>query len=64
MSENVDNLVLEQLRLIRERLEKIEESMDNLEIGQQSHTGILLALGRYIHHIDERVELIEEKLGA
>ena len=66
----VDNLVLEQLRLIRDRLGSIEstlgtmtERMDDLKIGQEGQTGMLVALARYIHSIDGRVEHVEEKLG-
>ena len=66
----VDNLVLEQLRLIRDRLGSIEstlgtmtEKMDDLKIGQEGQTGMLVALARYIHSIDGRVEHVEEKLG-
>ncbi|NHB78008.1 hypothetical protein [Rhodobacter calidifons] len=63
MTENVENLILAQLREIRERLGKIEAGLDDVKTGQQSVTGILIGLGGYIRAIDERVEHIEEKLG-
>ena len=68
MSENVNNLVLEQLRLIREDIQRVEskltEKIDDLNDEVQGHTGVLVALGRYIHDIDARVEGIEEKIGV
>ena len=70
MSENVDNLVLEQLRLIREdfrrmdgRFDALEGKVDHLGTKVQSVEGILFGLGGYIRSIDERVEHIEQKLG-
>lgn len=63
MTENVENLILSQLREIRERLGRIETSLDDVKTGQQSLTGIVIGLGGYIRAIDERVEHIEAKLG-
>ena len=67
MAENVDNLVLEQLRLIRSDIQKLDaklsERVDGLEAKVDGNTGILVALGRYLHDIDNRVEHIEAKLG-
>jgi hypothetical protein len=63
MTENVENLILAQLREIRERLGRIETSLDDVKTGQQSLTGIVIGLGGYIRAIDERVEHIEAKLG-
>jgi hypothetical protein len=63
LSENVENLILAQLREIRERLGRIETSLEEVKTGQQSLTGIVIGLGGYIRAIDERVEHIEEKLG-
>ena len=63
MSENVENLILAQLREIRERLGRIETSLDDVKTGQQSLTGIVIGLGGYIRGIDKRVEHIETKLG-
>lgn len=70
MSENVDNIVLEQLRLIREdfrrmdkRFDDLEAKVDELGVRAQSTEGVLFGLGGYIRSIDERVEHIEKKLG-
>ena len=67
MADNVDNLVLEQLRQMREEMKsgfaKVQESLGDLETKVDGHTGVLVALGKYIHDIDSRVEHIERKLG-
>jgi tetrahydromethanopterin S-methyltransferase subunit G len=70
MAENVDSLVLEQLRLIREdfrrmdkRFDDLEAKVDELGIRAQSTEGVLFGLGGYIRSIDQRVEHIEQKLG-
>ncbi len=71
MAENIDNLVLDQLRLIREDFKRIDQRFDDLtakvdELGirSQSTEGVLFELGGYIRSIDERVEHIEKKLGV
>lgn len=63
MAENVDNLVLEQLKLIRDDLRSVNEKVDDLQTGQQALQGMLFALSGYMRGIDERVEHIEAKLG-
>ena len=74
MNENVENLVLEQLRLIRldiqrlddklsARIDGLEAKVDNLAVRAQSTEGVLFGLGGYVRSIDERVEHIEVKLG-
>ena len=70
MTPNVDNLVLEQLRLIREYFKRMDKRFDDLEakvdvlgVRAQSTEGVLFGLGGYIRSIDERVEHIEKKLG-
>jgi hypothetical protein len=67
MNENVENLVLEQLRLIRSDIKLLEEKLsgriDSLEAKVDGNTGVVIALGRYLHDIDNRVEHIEAKLG-
>ena len=74
MKENVENLVLEQLRLIRldierldnklsARIDGLEAKVDNLAVRAQSTEGVLFGLGGYVRSIDERVEHIEVKLG-
>jgi len=71
MVENVDNLVLEQLRLIREALAEMQakidatdEKVDDLGTQLRSVGGVLFGLGGYIRPIDQRVENLETKLGA
>jgi hypothetical protein len=74
MAENVDNIVLEQLRLIRSdiqalddklsgRMDRLEGKVDELALRAQSTEGVLFGLGGYVRSIDERVEHIEKKLG-
>lgn len=68
MAESVDNLVLEQLRLIRADIQKLDEKLsdriDGLEAKADGNTGVLVALGRYLHDIDGRVEHLEAALGG
>ena len=74
MNESVENLVLEQLRLIpldiqrlddklSARIDGLEAKVDNLAVRAQSTEGVLFGLGGYVRSIDERVEHIEVKLG-
>ena len=70
MAPNVENIMLEQLRLIREdfkrmdkRFDDLEAKVDELGVRSQSTEGVLFGLGGYIRSIDERVEHIEKKLG-
>jgi len=70
MASNVENMVLEQLPLIREdfkrmdkRFDDLEAKVDELGVRAQSTEGVLFGLGGYIRSIDERVEHIEKKLG-
>ena len=70
MAPNVENIVLEQFKLIREdfkrmdkRFDDLEAKVDELGIRAQSTEGVLFGLGGYIRSIDERVEHIEKKLG-
>jgi hypothetical protein len=67
MNENVENLVLEQLRLIRSDIKLLDQKLsgriDSLESKVDGNTGVIIALGRYLHDIDNRVEHIEAKLG-
>jgi hypothetical protein len=74
MNENVENLVLEQLPLIRSdiqrlddklsaRIDGLEAKVDNLAVRAQSTEGVLFGLGGYVRSIDNRVEHIEVKLG-
>ena len=74
MSENVDNIVLEQLRLIREDLRRMDKRFDELEVKMSAefddvktdlhgHTMMIFGLSNVIGQIDKRVEHVEEKLG-
>lgn len=74
MNENVENIVIEQLRLIRADIQRLDENLsgridtlaakvDALGIRAQSTEGVLFGLGGYVRSIDERVEHIEVKLG-
>ena len=64
MANEPDEMVLQLLHEIRERTDIVEGKIDDLKVGQDGHTGILIGLGHYIHAIDERVEHIEKKIGA
>jgi hypothetical protein len=68
MAENVGSVVIEQLRLIRSDLQRIEakfdERSDDLNAKLDGNTGIPVALDRYIHDIDGRVERLEEAIGG
>ncbi|HBG98236.1 MAG: hypothetical protein JKP98_04605 [Rhodobacteraceae bacterium] len=75
MTDSVDNLVLEQLRLIREDIAaartdiaRVEETLTDqiaaLEGKVDGITGVVVALGRYMHDMDERVERLEERIGG
>ena len=64
MADEPDNLVLALLREIRQRLDLIDEKMDDLKVGQNAHTGMLMALAGYIRDIDVRVEHMEERMGG
>jgi len=75
MGENVDNLVLEQPRLIRETLGDMRSEMAGMErslkgevadlrseiLGQRA---ILVGLGTYIGSLDVRVEHLEKLMGV
>ena len=70
MTENVDNIVLEQLRLIRSEIGDVQgqltsmtSKIDDLQVGQQALQGMIFGLSAYMRGIDERVEHIETKLG-
>ncbi|NGM47527.1 hypothetical protein G5B31_18480 [Rhodobacter sp. SGA-6-6] len=74
MGQSVDNLVLEQLRLIREDLKRMDVRFDELEANMRAefddvkselhgHTMMIFGLSNVIGQIDKRVEHVEEKLG-
>ena len=67
MADNVDNMVLVQLREMRDEMRtgfsQVNDRLDNLEAGQQALQGVLFGLGRSVQLLETRVEHIEEKLG-
>ena len=67
MAGNVDNMVLVQLREMRDEMRtgfsQVNDRLDNLEAGQQALQGVLFGLGRSVQLPETRVEHIEEKLG-
>ncbi|MGR3435593.1 MAG: hypothetical protein ACU0CO_12010 [Shimia sp.] len=71
MNDNVENMVLMQAREMRDelkamdrKLDAVAEELSDLTTGQRSIEGMLFGLAGYVRGIDERVEHIEEKLGA
>ena len=64
MAENIDSIVLEQLRLIREDLAEVKDRLGNVEVSQRSLEGMMFGPAGYIRGIDARVEHIEQKLGV
>jgi archaellum component FlaC len=64
MVDDGENLVIRLLREIRDRLDKVEDKIDDLSVKTDGHTAILIGLGKYIHDIDERVGHLEKKLGV
>ena len=74
----MDNIILEQLRLIRDSLARMEGRIDGLAENVQGlrsemtgleakidgNTAILVGFGHYIHSIDERVEHLEQTIGG
>ncbi|MGR3467914.1 MAG: hypothetical protein ACU0CI_08535 [Shimia sp.] len=74
MNDNVENMILVQLREMREEVREfraenaarfagIEERLENLEAGQQALQGVMLGLGRSLYLLEDRVEHIKAKLG-
>ena len=75
MMAEVDNLVLEQLRLIREDLRRMDTRFDELEMKISAEFGdvradvhgqtmMIFGLSTVIGQIDKRVEHLEQKMGA
>ena len=62
MEENVDNLILEQLKAIRADLSDVKGRLENVEVSQRSMEGMMTSMFGYMRNIDLRVEHIEEKL--
>ena len=68
MAENVGSAILEQLRLIREDIGRVERvlgaKIDALEDKVDGQTCVTVALGRYVHDIGQRVEGLGSKIGG
>ena len=75
MADNTDNLILEQLRLIREDLGGLKAGMqaletrmdtrfDEIEAELHGHKMMIFGLSTVIGHIDKRVETLETKIGG
>lgn len=68
MAENVDNLIIEQLRGIRDDIRKLDGKIDevneNLTTRIDALQGITIGLGHYVHALDDRIEKLEDKIGA
>ena len=71
MAEEPDNVVLQHLREIREQLGRMERRFDDvdekLDDNRQATNGVALLvtmLAGHVHHIDERLEAVERKIGA
>ena len=75
MAENVNNIILEQLRLIREDLGGLKAEMKALESRMDTrfdeiagelhgHKMMIFGLSTVIGHIDKRVETLEAKIGG
>ena len=74
MNDNVENIILEQLRAVRTELKsmndrfgslesKVDEGFEEVEAGNRALQGMMTGLFGYARSIDERVEHIEKKLG-
>jgi hypothetical protein len=68
MAENVENLMLEQLRLIRADLTELKSDMaafkSEVHSDSLAHQTMLYGLAGVIGDIRERVEHLERKMGA
>ena len=71
MAEGVDNIVLEQLRLIRETLGQVQSKIgelvakvDDLGTELRGYAALLIGLGGYVRSIDLRVEHLEQIFGV
>lgn len=68
MAENVDSIVLEQLRLIRAELGELKSEMSSFKADARSNAlaqqTMLFGMAGVIGDIRERVEHLEQKMGA
>ncbi len=72
MNDNVENLILQQLREMRSKMDLLGENVADLRKGMDEGLSdltqrvdgvaiILTMLAGHVHHIDERVEALEGK---
>ena len=71
MVDDLNNLVLQQLRAIRDEIAKMsgrfDEVNEKLDDNRQATNGVALMvtmLAGHVHHIDERLEALERKVNA
>jgi hypothetical protein len=68
MAENVDNLIIAQLRAIRDDIRKLDGKIDevneNLTTRIDALQGITIGPGHYVHALDDRIGALEEKIGT
>ena len=68
MVDNVDNLIIEQLRAIRDDIRqldvKIDEVNENLTTRIDALQGITIGLGHHVHALDDRLGKLEDKIGV
>jgi chromosome segregation ATPase len=62
MTENVENLVLEHLRHIRGRVDKISEDVDTIKLRMQSFDERLVSLERAVVNVHSDLALVNVRL--
>ncbi|MCB1342041.1 MAG: hypothetical protein KDK24_13445 [Pseudooceanicola sp.] len=64
MNDNVENIILEQLKAIRSDLSEVKGKLEHVETSQKSLEGMMFGPAGYFRDIDMRVENIETRLGG
>jgi hypothetical protein len=75
MTENAENLILEQLRLLPgdmldmrsemdRRFDGVDDRLGDVEATRQGMQAILIGFGQHMGLIDHRVEKLEQKIGG
>ncbi len=62
MTDNIDSLVLEHLRHIRGKVDKLSEDMDTLKLRMQSHDERLIAVERAVVNVHQDIALVNVRL--
>ena len=60
MVENVENLILTQLREMRGELSAMRTDISQVDQKVDGLTDMLALLAGHVHHVEERVERLEE----